>query len=37
MPASRYMEEDCSAAILATKKSAGAVPEVNLRECVTKL
>ena len=34
MPAHRYMEENSLATILATKKSAGVVPEVNLRKCV---
>ena len=35
MPARRYVEEIGSAAMLATKRSAGVTPEVNLRECVT--
>ena len=30
MPACRYVEENGSVAMLATKRSAGAVPEVNL-------
>ena len=29
------MEENGLAAMLATKRSAGVAPEVNLRECVT--
>ena len=37
MPACRYMEENSSAAMLATKRSAGVAPEVNLRECVTHM
>ena len=35
MPACRYMEENSMAAMLAVKRSAGVIPEVNLRECVT--
>ena len=35
MLAHRYVEENGLAAILATKRSAGVVPEVNLREYVT--
>ena len=35
MPAHRYVEENSSAAKLATKKSAGVAPEVNLRGHVT--
>ena len=35
MPAHRYAEENSSAAMLATKRSAGVVPEMNLREGVT--
>ena len=35
MPAHRYVEETGLAAILATKRSAGVTPEVNLREYVT--
>ena len=35
MPGHRYVEEISSAAILATKRSAGVIPEVNLREDVT--
>ena len=35
MPAHRYVEYNGSAAILATKRSAGVTPEVNLGECVT--
>ena len=34
MHAHRYVEENSLAAILATKRSAGVTPEVNLRECV---
>ena len=34
MFARRYMEENGSAAKLATKRSAGVAPEVNLKECV---
>ena len=34
MPAHGHMEENSSAAMLATKRSAGVTPEVNLRECV---
>ena len=37
MPAHRYGEEIGSAAMLATKRSAGVAPEVNLRECVTHM
>ena len=35
MPAHGYVDEIGSAAILATKRSAGVTPEVNLREHVT--
>ena len=35
MSAHRYVEENSSAAKLATKKSAGVAPEVNLRGHVT--
>ena len=35
MPACRYIEENRLAAILATKRSTGVIPEVNLREHVT--
>ena len=35
MPGCRYVEEISSAAMLATKRSAGVTPEMNLRECVT--
>ena len=31
MPAHRHMEENGSAAMLATKRSAGVAPEMNLR------
>ena len=34
MPAHRYMEENSLAAILATKRSAGVAPEVNLGDHV---
>ena len=37
MPARRYVEENGSAAMLATKMSAGVAPEVNLRERVYML
>ena len=32
MPAGRYVEENSSAAILATNRSEGVAPEVNLRD-----
>ena len=35
MPAHRHMEENGSATMLATKRSVGVAPEVNLREYVT--
>ena len=35
MPTRRYMEEIESAAMLATKRSAGVAPEVNLGKHVT--
>ena len=35
MPSYRYMEENGSAAMLATKRLAGVTPEVNLRYYVT--
>ena len=35
MPAHRYVEENGSDAMLATKRSAGVAQEVNLKECVT--
>ena len=35
MPSHNYVEEIGSAAMLATKRSAGVAPEVNLREHVT--
>ena len=35
MPASRYMEENSSVAMLATKRSAGVAQEANFRRCVT--
>ena len=34
MPANKYMEENGLAAMLATKRSAGVAPRVNLREYV---
>ena len=34
MPANKYMEENGLVAILATMRSAGVAPEVNLREYV---
>ena len=34
MPARRYVEENGLAAMLATKRSAGVAPEVNLRKCI---
>ena len=37
MPACKYVEEISSAAMLATKISAGVAPEVNLGKCVTCL
>ena len=36
MPASKYVEEIRLAAMLVTKKSAGVLPDVNLREHVTR-
>ena len=35
MPGHMYVEKIGLAAMLATKRSAGVTPEVNLRECVT--
>ena len=35
MPPRRYVEENFSAAMMATKRLVGVTPEVNLRECVT--
>ena len=35
MPACRYMEENASAAMLATKRLAGVAPEVSVWECIT--
>ena len=35
MPSRRYMKEISSAALLATKRSAGVAPDMNPRECVT--
>ena len=35
MPAHRYVEDKSLAAMLATKRSAGVTPEVNLGKCVT--
>ena len=37
MPACRYVEENSSAAMLATKRSAGVTPEVNVKEHVTPM
>ena len=37
MPARRYVEKIGSAAMLATKESAGVAPEVNLREHATHI
>ena len=37
MPACRYIEEIGLAAMLATKRSAGVTPEVNLKEFVTHM
>ena len=37
MPACRYVDEISSADMLATKRSVGVTPEVNLRECVTPM
>ena len=37
MPAHRYVEENSQAAMLATKRSAGVAPEVNLREHVAHM
>ena len=37
MPAHRYVEEIDSAAMLAAKRLAGVVPELNLREHVTHM
>ena len=37
MPGCRYVEETNLAAILATKRSAGVTPEVNLRKGVTHM
>ena len=34
LPAHRYVAENDLAAMLATKRSAGVKPEVNLRECI---
>ena len=36
MPTHRHVEENGSAAMLAAKRSAGVVPEVNLRVSVTR-
>ena len=37
MPACRYMEDNSLAAMLASKRSAGVAPEVNLRECISHI
>ena len=37
MPASKYVEEIRLVAMLVTKKSAGVLPDVNLREHVTRM
>ena len=37
MPAQRYLEEISSAAMLATKRSSGVTPEVNLRERISRM
>ena len=37
MSAYRYIEENGSAAMMATKRSVGVTPEINLRECVTSM
>ena len=37
MPTHMYVEQIGSAAMLAAKWSAGVLPEVNLRECVTHI
>ena len=37
MPGHRYVEENGSAAMLVTKRSAGVAPEVNLRERITHM
>ena len=37
MPARRYVEENGSSAMLATKKSAGVAPEGDLRECLAQM
>ena len=37
MPGHRYVEEIGSTAMLATKRSAGVAPEVNLKECVKEM
>ena len=36
MPAHRYVEENCSAAMLVTKRSAGFAVEVNLGEHIMR-
>ena len=35
VPTCRYMEENGLAAMAAAKRSAGVIPEVSLRKCVT--
>ena len=37
MPVHKYVDRNGSAATLATKRSAGVTPEMNLRECVTHM
>ena len=37
MPSCRYVEEIGSATMLATKRSAGVVAEVNLSQCITHM
>ena len=37
MPARRYVEENGLAAMLATKRSAGVAPEVNIMKCITDI
>ena len=37
MPACRYVEEISPVAIVATKRLAGVIPEVNLKECETHM
>ena len=37
MPACKYVEENGSAAMSVAKRSAGVIPEMNLRKCVTRM